>query len=145
MVQKQRLDDFDFMLAKIDTVAKIQKTGIAESVHLIMIVTTNCQDFHVWMCAPNGSCISGVWQLGMADPQIVERPPIKQIRKRLQHCFMLPGAKRVYQEGFVVKEQIGAINNVIGCWVQCRIDLAKLCREATIILLGIFPDTVAIQ
>ena len=56
---------------------------------------------------------------------------------------MLPGAKRVYQEGFVVKEQIGAINNVIGCWVQCRIDLAKLCREATIIVLGIFPDTVA--
>ena len=91
MVQKQRLDDFDFMLAKIDTVAKIQKTGIAESVHLIMIVTTNCQDFHVWMCAPNGSCISGVWQLGMADPQIVERPPIKQIRKRLSTVLCCQG------------------------------------------------------
>ena len=95
------------------------------------------------MGAPDGGCVRGMRQLGMADPQIVQLAAVQKVRKRLQHRLVLPGAQRVDQERLLVKEQVGAVDDVVRGWIQRWIDLGEFGGEAAILVLGAFADAVA--
>ena len=72
MVEEQGLDDLDLVLAKIDHIAEFEKPRIAEPMDLVMVMAADGQDFYLRMGAPDGGCVRGMRQLGMADPQIVQ-------------------------------------------------------------------------
>ena len=143
MVEEQGLDDLDLVLAKMDHIAEFEKPRIAEPMDLVMVMAADGQDFYLRMGAPDGGCVRGMRQLGMADPQIVQLAAVQKVRKRLQHRLVLPGAQRVDQERLLVKEQVGAVDDVVRGWIQRRIDLGEFGGEAAIVVLGAFADAVA--
>ena len=66
MFEEEWLDDLDLVLAKMDHIAKFEKTCIAEPMDLVMVMAAHGQDFDLRMGTPDNGCVRGVRQLGVA-------------------------------------------------------------------------------